>query len=119
MTKLLDHAIDVVKRLPLERQKNVAEAMLALAESEDRPAFYLPPKGDEPTEADILALIPTVMPSATPTKAEVAAWHRLSADEQLRRYREALHHPGANTVSSLTTDDILALARQDVAQSNA
>ncbi|MEJ2125745.1 MAG: hypothetical protein P8Y67_14830 [Alphaproteobacteria bacterium] len=119
MTKLLDHAIDVVKRLPPERQKNVAEAMLALAESETRPAFYLPPKGDEPTEADILALVPTVMPSATPTKTEIAAWQRLSADEQLRRYREALHHPDADTVSNLTTDDILALARQDLVDGNA
>lgn len=119
MTKLLDHAIEVVKRLPPERQKNVAEAMLALAESEALPAYYLPPKDDEPTDAEILALIPAVMPSATPTKAEVAAWHRLSADEQLRRYREALHHPDADIVSNLTMDDILALARQDVAQGNA
>jgi len=117
MSSLLDHAIDAVKRLPIERQKDVAEAMLALAQIEAQP-FYLPPKGDEPTEAEILALISTVMPSATPTKAEVAAWQRLSADEQLRRYREALHHPDCDKVSSLTMQDLLALAHQDVAQGN-
>ncbi len=116
MSNLLDHAIDAVKRLPEDRQHVVAEAMLALAENEAPSQFTLEPAGEEPTEEQILALIPTVMPSAVPSKAEVAAWNRLSEDEQLRRYRQALNHPDCDRISHLSMDDILALARQDAAQ---
>jgi hypothetical protein len=115
MSNLLDHAIDAVKRLPEDRQNHVAEAMLALAESEAQSQFVLEPTGEEPTEEQILALMPTVMPSVLPTKAEVAAWNRLPAEEQLRRYRESLNYPDNDRISDLTMDDILALARQDAA----
>jgi hypothetical protein len=118
MSDLLNHAIDAVKRLPEDRQNIVAEAMLALAESEAQSRFVLEPTGEEPTEEQILALIPTVMPSAVPTKAEVAAWNRLPAEEQVRRFRQALNHPDNDRISDLTMDDILALARQDAAQAS-
>jgi hypothetical protein len=41
-----------------------------------------------------------VIPSATPSDAEIAAWHALPRDEQLRRLRAAVTHPDATTVSS-------------------
>jgi hypothetical protein len=56
-----------------------------------------------------------VMPSATPTEAELAAWAALSRDEQVRRYREMFKHPDCNGFTADTTDDILAPARQRVA----
>jgi hypothetical protein len=115
MNNLLEQALDAVKRLPEDRQNIVAEAMLALAENETQALFDVEPTGEEPTEEQILALVPTVMPSALPSKAEVAAWNRLSDEEQLRRYRLALHHPDCDRLSDLTMDDILALARQDAA----
>jgi hypothetical protein len=37
MTKLLDEALDAVRRLPLESQDEIARAMLALAGSESEP----------------------------------------------------------------------------------
>jgi hypothetical protein len=52
-----------------------------------------------------------VMPSATPTEAEIAAWAALPRDEQVRRYQEALAHPDC----SLPTTDILAAARKRLA----
>src|SRR5271165_6052160 len=113
MSNLLDHAIDAVKRLPEDRQNIVAEAMLALAESEAQSQFDVEPTGEEPTEEQILALMPTVMPSALPSTAEVAAWNRLPGEEQLRRYRLALHHPDCDRISNLAMDELLALARQD------
>jgi hypothetical protein len=116
MNNLLEQALDAVKRLPEDRQNIVAEAMLALAENETQALFDVEPTGEEPTEEQILALVPTVMPSALPSKAEVAAWNRLSGEEQLRRYRLALQYPDCDRLSDLTMDDILALARQDAAQ---
>jgi hypothetical protein len=53
-----------------------------------------------------------VMPSATPTDEEIAAWNELSREEQLKRYRELFSHPDCNTVSGATMDDILAEARR-------
>ncbi len=112
MSNLLDHAIDAVKRLPKDRQNIVAKAMLALAESEEAVPFDFELPGETPTEEDIAALMPTVMPSAVPTKAEVAAWNRLPASEQLRRMRASLDHPDCNTVSPDSMDDILAEAHR-------
>jgi hypothetical protein len=59
-----------------------------------------------------------VMPSATPTDAELAAWAALPRDEQMRRYQEALAHPDCSTPTNDTMSDILAAARQRVASRN-
>jgi hypothetical protein len=56
-----------------------------------------------------------LMPSATPTKAELAAWTALSRDEQIRRYQELFRHPDCNSFTTETPDDILAAARRRVA----
>jgi hypothetical protein len=56
-----------------------------------------------------------VVPSATPTEAELAAWAALPRDEQVRRYQEMLAHPDCNTLTTDTPDEILAAARQRVA----
>lgn len=56
-----------------------------------------------------------VMPSATPTEAELEAWAALPRDEQIARYREALAHPDCNTATDDSMSDILAAARQRVA----
>jgi hypothetical protein len=108
MTTLLDHAIDAAKRLPLDRQNIVAEAMLALIENETQHWFDIQPTGEEPSEAEILALVPKVMPSVLPTQAEVAAWNRLPEEEQARRYREALNQPGGDEAVDDTLQDIYA-----------
>ena len=50
-----------------------------------------------------------------PTEAELAAWHALSREEQLARYRVALQAPDAGRVSKATMADVLAAARQRVA----
>ena len=52
-----------------------------------------------------------VMPSATPSQAELAAWADLPRDEQVRRYQEMFRHPDCNTFSTDTPDEILAAAR--------
>ena len=52
-----------------------------------------------------------VMPSATPSEADIAAWNELTRDEQLRRMREYLSHPDSSTVSGDSMADILALAQ--------
>jgi hypothetical protein len=56
-----------------------------------------------------------ILPSATPTEAELAAWATLPRDEQVRRYQEALGHPDCSEPSSESMDEILTLARQRVA----
>jgi hypothetical protein len=56
-----------------------------------------------------------VLPSATPTEADLAAWAALPRDEQVRRYRELFEHADCNTFSADTPEDILAAARQRVA----
>ena len=56
-----------------------------------------------------------VMPSATPTEADLAAWATLPRDEQLRRYQEALAHPDCSAPTDDSMSDILAAARQRVA----
>ena len=66
----------------------------------------MPQETDKPTR---------VMPSATPTEAELAAWSTLPRDEQLRRYQEALAHPDCSVPTDDSMSDILAAARQRVA----
>ena len=56
-----------------------------------------------------------VMPSATPTEAELAAWAALSREEQVRRYQEALAHPDCSVPTDDSMSDILAAARQRAA----
>ena len=56
-----------------------------------------------------------ILPSATPTDAEIAAWDTLPRDEQVRRYQEMFSHPDCNTFTADMPDDILAAARQRVA----
>jgi hypothetical protein len=56
-----------------------------------------------------------VMPSATPSEADIAAWAALPRDEQIRRYQELFQHPDCNTFTEDTAEDILAAARQRVA----
>jgi hypothetical protein len=56
-----------------------------------------------------------MLPSATPTDAEIEAWGALSRDEQARRYQEMFQHPDCNTFTTDTADEILATARQRVA----
>jgi hypothetical protein len=56
-----------------------------------------------------------ILPSATPTEAELVAWAALPRDEQLRRYQEAFAHPDCSEPSNENIDDILTLARQRVA----
>lgn len=50
----------------------------------------------------------SVLSSATPTEAEIAAWHDLPCDEQLRRLRAAVTHRDACTVSPGGMDDVWA-----------
>jgi hypothetical protein len=59
-----------------------------------------------------------VVPSATPTDAELAAWAALPRDEQLRRYQEALAHPDCAAPTDDTMSDVLAAARQRIASRN-
>lgn len=60
--------------------------------------------------------IANVVPSATPTEAELEAWAKLPRDEQVRRYQALFAQPDCNNFTSDTPDDILAAARQRVAQ---
>jgi hypothetical protein len=60
------------------------------------------------TEAELLS---AVMPSATPSDAEIAAWQALPRDEQLRRLRAALSDADCSEVSPSTMSDILSQAR--------
>jgi uncharacterized protein YbaP (TraB family) len=54
------------------------------------------------------ALIDTVMPSASPTEEEIAAWLELPRDEQLRRMRQMLTSPEASNPCSTTMAEIWA-----------
>ena len=66
------------------------------------------------TEASELEVM--TMPSALPpSEAELAAWHALSREEQLARYRQALQHPSRRRISDATMVDLLTKARRRVA----
>jgi hypothetical protein len=56
-----------------------------------------------------------VMPSATPTEAEIAEWQALPRDEQLRRLRLALAESDVDTVSAATPDSIRERGRAKAA----
>ncbi len=112
MSDLLDQAVNAVRRLDPAAQAGIARAMLAFAASEGAAPFDFALPGETPTEDEIAALMATVMPSAVPSKAEAAAWNRLSPAEQLKRMRQTLDHPDCNTVCSDTMDDILAEAHR-------
>lgn len=60
--------------------------------------------------------IANISPSATPTEAEIEAWAELPRDEQVRRYQALFARPECNNFTLDTPDDILAAARQRVAQ---
>ena len=49
-----------------------------------------------------------VMPSATPTAAEIAAWQDLPRDEQVRRMRQTLASSEASTPCDITMEEIWA-----------
>jgi hypothetical protein len=49
-----------------------------------------------------------VLSALPPTEADFAAWHALSREAQLARYREALQAPDAGRVSKATMADVLA-----------
>ena len=49
-----------------------------------------------------------VIPSATPTETEIAAWNELPRDEQVRRLRQELSHPDACIAGPHTMTDIWA-----------
>jgi uncharacterized protein YbaP (TraB family) len=53
-----------------------------------------------------------VIPSATPTDEEIAAWNELPRDEQLRRLRLDLTHPDACVPSTHSMADIWAKIRE-------
>jgi len=56
-----------------------------------------------------------ILPSATPTEAELEAWAALSRDVQMSRYREALTHPDCSAVTDDDMKDILEAGRRRVA----
>ncbi|MET3612510.1 hypothetical protein ABID16_000815 [Rhizobium aquaticum] len=51
-----------------------------------------------------------VMPSATPSPAEIAAWDALSRDEQLQRLRASFEDPDCSRVGTMTMAEILESA---------
>jgi len=62
------------------------------------------------------ATLTDVMPSATPSDEDIAAWEKLSREEQLERLRQELAHPDCDLITTNTMADILALARQRAAR---
>jgi hypothetical protein len=60
---------------------------------------------------DTSVTVDRLLPSATPSKAEIRAWNALPRDEQVRRMREALTHPDCSTPSSRSMAEVLAEAR--------
>ena len=51
-------------------------------------------------------IFPDVMPSATPSEEEIAAWKALPRDEQLRRLRLEVTHPDACVAGPHSMADI-------------
>jgi hypothetical protein len=61
---------------------------------------------------DTKTTLDRVLPSATPSEADVRAWEALPREEQLRLLRASLANPDCTTVSPATMSDILAEARK-------
>ena len=57
-----------------------------------------------------------ISPSSTPSEAEIEAWAKLPRDEQVRRYQALFAQADCNKFTLDTPDDILAAARERVAQ---
>ena len=57
-----------------------------------------------------------VVPSATPSDADLVAWQDLPRDEQVRLMREFFAHSDCSTPSALTMDDVRKLAAQRIAE---
>lgn len=55
-----------------------------------------------------------VVPSATPSEYDLAAWNDLSREEQLRRMRETFAQSDSSIACNDSMADILALAKQRV-----
>ncbi len=62
--------------------------------------------------SDTITTATPVMPSATPSEDEIAAWEALPRDEQLRRLRALLSSEEASTATDTTMAEILAEARR-------
>jgi hypothetical protein len=62
--------------------------------------------------SDTITTAIPVMPSATPSEDEIAAWEALPRDEQLRRLRALLSSEEASTATDTTMAEILAEARR-------
>jgi hypothetical protein len=60
----------------------------------------------------VLIPVPSALP---PSEAELEAWHALSREEQLARYREALQNSGRKRVIGTSMAIILTEARRRVA----
>ncbi len=52
-----------------------------------------------------------VMPSATPTEADLTAWEALPRDQQLRRMQKVFDDPACSTVTKSSMNDVLRRAR--------
>ena len=52
-----------------------------------------------------------IVPSATPTDADIAAWQALPREEQLRRLQATLSHSDCSDVSGATMSEILKRAQ--------
>lgn len=61
-------------------------------------------------------IFPDVMPSATPSDADIVAWQSLPRDEQVRRMRLELSHPDCGAVGTATFDEIRARGQALAAQ---
>ena len=62
------------------------------------------------------ATLTEFMPSATPSDEDIAAWEKLSREEQLERFRQEMAHPDCDRITKDTMADILTLARQRAAR---
>ena len=73
-------------------------------------------KGYIGSMSDSTNALTDVIPSATPTEAEIAAWQALPRDEQVRRYRALFADPACQRITSDSMSDILAAAQQRAAE---
>jgi len=60
--------------------------------------------------------LPDVVPSATPSEAEIAAWQSLPRDEQVRRLRFELSRPECGIVGTATFEELRARGQALAAQ---